>query len=171
MLNRQIFLIGMPGSGKSTLGRRAARELGIPFLDLDSWIEESTGLSIPDIFSQYGEAGFRRIETGGLIHVTRLRPGLVSLGGGAAMNPTNRKIMRNYGSVILLDRPAEMILEDLRPENRPLLQENPEEKLEALFEERMPVYRELADVTIRNDDDPQTAVNRIVRILRERYHA
>lgn len=171
MLNRHVFLIGMPGSGKSTLGRRAARETGISFLDLDEWIEAAAGLSIPEIFENYGEAGFRKMETGALIWVTRKEPMLISLGGGTAMDPVNRKIIRGCGSVILLDRPPESILEDLRPEQRPLLRENPEEKLWALYEQRMPVYRQLADVTICNDRDFLTTETFLTRVLKERYHA
>ena len=171
MLNRHIFLIGMPGSGKSTLGRRAARETGVPFTDLDEWIEAAAGLSIPEIFERFGEAGFRKVETGAVIRMTRNAPALISRGGGTAMDPVNRKIIRGFGSVILLDRPPEKILEDLRPEERPLLRDNPEEKLWALYEQRMPVYRQLADVTIRNDGDFQTAEMLLVRVLKERYHA
>ena len=171
MLNRHIFLIGMPGSGKSSLGHRAARETGVLFLDLDEWIEKTARMSIPEIFEAYGEDGFRRMETGALIYVTRLAPSLVSLGGGTAMNPVNRKILRGFGSVILLDRPPEKILEDLRTEERPLLRENPEEKLWELYKQRMPIYRQLADVTIRNDGDYLTAGAILARVLKERYHA
>lgn len=171
MLNRQIFLTGMPGSGKSALGRRAAKEVGTPFIDLDSWIEERAGISIPEIFEKYGEAGFRRMETGALTFLTRTPPGIIALGGGAAMNGVNRKIMRNYGSVLLIDRPVERILSDLDAENRPLLKEDPEGKLRELYDQRMPTYRQLADVTIRNDGEFQTTLNLLVRALKERYHA
>jgi shikimate kinase len=171
MLDRQIYLIGMPGSGKSSLGRRAARETGLPFTDLDGWIEERAGITIPEIFEKYGEEGFRRMETGALAFLTRERPGIIAPGGGAAMAPENRKIMRAWGSILLLDRPLEQILADLRTENRPLLQENPEEQLQELYDKRMPVYREAADVRIPNPGDYQTALNLLVRVLRERYHA
>lgn len=171
MLSRQIFLAGMPGSGKSTLGRKAAHEVGIPFLDLDGWIAERAGMSVPEIFSRHGEEGFRRMETGALVYLTREKPGLIALGGGTAMNPVNQKIMRNWGSIILLDRPTEQILADLKPEERPLLQEDPEGKLRELYDLRMPVYRRLADVTIPNREDFQAAEYLLVRVLKERYHA
>ena len=87
------------------------------------------------------------------------------------MNPVNRKIMRGYGSVILIDRPLEQILTDLKPEDRPLLREDPENKMRGLYEIRMPVYRRLADVTLRNDGDFQQTLNLLVRVLKERYHA
>ena len=151
MLSRQIFLIGMPGSGKSTVGRRAAREASVSFLDLDDWIEETSGMRIPDIFEKHGEAGFRRMETGALAYLTRLRPGLISLGGGTPMNPENRKILRAWGSVILLDRPIEKILEHLQTGDRPLLREDPEKRLQELYAERIPLYERYADVTIEED--------------------
>ena len=144
---------------------------GLPFTDLDSWIEERAGITIPEIFEKYGEEGFRRMETGALAFLTRERPGIIAPGGGAAMAPENRKIMRAWGSILLLDRPLEPILADLRTENRPLLQENPEEQLQELYDKRMPVYREAADVRIPNPGDYQTALNLLVRVLRERYHA
>ena len=171
MLDRQIFLNGMPDSGKSSLGRRAARDLGLPFTDLDQWIEKKTGLTIPGIFEKYGEPAFRKIETGALVSLTRNRPGLIALGGGTAMTAENRKIMRAWGSVILLDRPLEQILGDIRLEGRPMLQENPEETLRKLYEERMPVYRELADVRIPNDREYDRTLIVLERVLKERYHA
>jgi shikimate kinase len=166
-----VILCGFMGCGKSTVGKNLARKTGRRFVDMDRYIEEKEGMTVSEIFERYGEAGFRRAETGALAEMTRLQPGIISPGGGAAMNPVNAKIMRNYGSIILLDRPLERILEDLRPEKRPLLKDDPENRLRALYEERMPVYRALADATVRNDGDLQTAVTMIVRVLRERYHA
>ena len=87
------------------------------------------------------------------------------------MNPVNRKIMRNCGSVILVDRPVEQILSDLRPENRPLMREDPEGKLREMYDLRMPVYRQLADVTLRNDGEFTAAAALLTRVLKERYHA
>ena len=171
MLDRQIYLNGMTGSGKSGLGRRAARDLGLPFTDLDQWIEEKSGMTIPEIFDQYGEAGFRRAETGALISLTRSRPGLIALGGGTAMTAENRKIMQAWGSLILLDRPLEQILGDIRTEGRPMLRENPAETLKTLFEIRMPLYRKLADVTIPNDGEYDRTLMLLERVLKERYHA
>ena len=171
MLDRQIYLNGMPDSGKSSLGRRAARDLGLPFTDLDRWIEEKTGMTIPEIFDQHGEAVFRKAETGALTILTRNRPGLIALGGGTAMTEVNRKIMQAWGSVILLDRPLEQILGDIKTEGLPLLRENPEETLKQLYETRMPVYRKLADVRIPNDGDYDRALMLLERVLKERYHA
>ena len=171
MLDRQIYLIGMPGCGKTSLGSRAARELGLPFTDLDQWIEKQAGKTITEIFAEYGEAAFRRMETGALVNLTWQQPGLIMLGGGAAMTEVNRRIMRSWGSVILLDRPLDQIISDIRWSDRPLLLENPEGKLRELFEVRMPVYRKLADVICRNDGEYMQTLVILERILKERYHA
>ena len=171
MLDRQIYLIGMPGSGKSTLGRRAAQDLGLLFTDLDQWIEKQAGMSVSDLFAKYGEGAFRRAETGALEAMTRARPGLIALGGGAAMKPENRKILRAWGSVILLDRSVESILSTLRPEERPLLRDNPEQALRELYDVRMPVYRALADVVIPNQGNFDDTLALLERMLKEKYHA
>ncbi len=169
MMDRHVFLIGMPGCGKTSLGRRAARETGASFMDLDEWIGKAAGKTIPELFAEYGEAGFRRAETGALVWMTRCRPGVIATGGGAVMNPANRKIMRNWGMIVLLDRPLENILEDIRTEDRPLLQgEDGGEKLRALYEERDPVYRAAADVIIRNDRGFEEGLAALTRLIRER---
>ena len=166
MLDRQIYLIGMPACGKSSLGSRAAQELGLPFTDLDHWIEERAGKPIAEIFAQYGEAAFRKAETGALISLTWMQPGVIALGGGTAMTEVNRKIMRSWGSVILLERPLDKIMADIQRQERPLLLENTEEKLRELFEVRMPVYRKLADAICRNDADYTQALGVLERILK-----
>lgn len=171
MLDRLIYLNGMPNSGKSSLGRRAARDLRLPFTDLDQWIEGKSGMTIPEIFDRYGESTFRRMETIALATLTRNRPGLIALGGGTAMTEENRKIMQAWGSVILLDRPVEQILAEIRTDGRPMLREHPEETMRKLYEIRMPVYRELADVRIPADREYERTLALLERVLRERYHA
>ena len=169
MLDRHLYLIGMPGSGKSSLGRRAARETGLSFADLDEGIEQITGLSIPEIFAAHGEEAFRRAETRLLAEWTRHRPMLISTGGGTVMNPVNRKIMRCWGTILLLDRPLENILGDIRMENRPLLRDDGPEKLRELYDQRMPVYREAADLVICNSAEYDQTLRAMVRLLRDKY--
>lgn len=170
MLDRQIYLNGMPGSGKSSLGRRAAQDLGLPFTELDGWISERTGMTIRELLEQRGEETLRRIETGALVLLTRSRPGIILLGGGTAMKAENRRIMRAWGSIILLDRQPEAAAADLTEEERTLMGENPEERLREMYELRMPVYRALADVTIRNDGSYDRTLMILERVLKERYH-
>lgn len=107
MLNRHVYIIGMPGSGKSSLGRRVASNLGLPFIDTDQRIEQSVGCSTSDIFAHYGEQAFRNAETNMLIELSREQGSIVSTGGGLVLRDVNREIMRNTGVIVLLDRPLE----------------------------------------------------------------
>jgi len=171
MLERNLFLIGLPGCGKTSLGKRAARECNVRFTDLDLYIENAAGMKIPEIFEKYGEEKFRTMETNALIRMTRQYPGLVSVGGGTPMTPVNRKIMQAWGSVIMIDRNVDEILSDLRTENRPLLQGNTEEQMRAIAEERLPVYRAFADVVIPNKKGYADTLNLLMRVMKERYRA
>lgn len=107
MLNRHVYIIGMPGSGKSSLGRRVASNLGLPFIDTDQRIEQFVGCSTSDIFAHYGEQAFRNAETNMLIELSREQGSIVSTGGGLVLRDVNREIMRNTGVIVLLDRPLE----------------------------------------------------------------
>ena len=97
MPDRHIFLIGMQGCGKSSLGKRVARETGIPFADTDALVAQSAGGTVNEFFERYGEEVFRQAETGALALLTRARPMIISTGGGTVMNPVNRHIMRSWG--------------------------------------------------------------------------
>ena len=171
MFSRHLFLIGMPGSGKSSLGRRAARETGLPFVDTDEMISDISGMSISDIFARYGEESFRKAETGTLAELSRLQPALVSTGGGIILREENRRIMRCWGAIAFLDRTPEQIMEHLKTEDRPLLQNGGEEALLKLYEERYPIYRSAADFVIRNDGEYMQTLRRLVSLLKDRLGA
>lgn len=166
MFDRHLFIIGMPGSGKSSLGRRVAKEVGLPFADTDKLIEETSGLSVKDFFAQYGEEAFRQAETNVLLYLTRMPPTVVSTGGGTVLRPVNREIMRNAGTLLLIDRPLESILEDIRLDKRPLLEEKGLPEVERMYEERMPLYRSLADYTLHNDKSYFSGLNALIHLLR-----
>ena len=168
MLGRHLYLIGMPGSGKSSLGKRAAKEMGLAFAYTDSLITEGAGMSVEDFFAQYGEAAFRQAETNVLCALTRSQPMIISTGGGTVINPLNRKIMRSWGNILLVDRPLEDILGDIRIDRRPLLKSGGPEKIRQLYEERMPVYRSAADYTLKNDQGYIMAVEGIITLLHDR---
>ena len=91
MLGRHVFLIGMPGSGKSSLGKRAAREIGLRFTDMDERITETAGMPVEEIFAAYGEKGFRQAETNLLCAMTRWQPTVISTGGGVVLSEVNRR--------------------------------------------------------------------------------
>lgn len=150
MLNRHVYIIGMPGSGKSSLGRRVASNLGLHFIDTDQRIEQSVGCSTSDIFAHYGEQAFRNAETNMLIELSREQGSIVSTGGGLVLRDVNREIMRNTGVIVLLDRPLEEIMGDIKLNRRPLLAQKGLGEVERLYHERIDLYRKAADATLDN---------------------
>lgn len=148
-----FFLVGPMGAGKSTIGRQLARALNLDFVDSDREIELRTGVDIPLIFELEGESGFRRRERQ-VIELLTARKGIVlATGGGAVIDPKNRKCLAARGKVIYLHTNVEQQLErTAHDRGRPLLQtENPRRKLEELMEVRDPLYREIADWVIETD--------------------
>ena len=168
-MDRHIFLIGMQGCGKSSLGKRAARETGIPFADTDAVVAQSAGCTVNEFFERYGEETFRRAETAALTALTYARPMIISTGGGTVMNPVNRMIMRSWGAIVLIDRPLEEILGDIKLDRRPTLRDGGLTEVERIYHERIQVYRDLADITLKNNQGYHMAVYTLVRLIRERY--
>ena len=148
-----FFLVGPMGAGKSTIGRQLARALGLEFIDSDREIEIRTGVDIPLIFELEGESGFRRREHQ-VIELLTARKGIVlATGGGAVLDPDNRKCLAARGKVIYLHTSVEQQLQrTAHDRSRPLLQtEDPRQTLEALLATRDPLYREVADWVIETD--------------------
>ena len=150
MLTRHVFIIGMPGCGKSSLGKRVANNLRLPYRDTDQCIEEAAGCKIPEIFSRYGEDAFRRAETNILIRLCAEEPALISTGGGMVVREENRRILKNHGYIVLIDRPLADILSDIRLERRPLLAAKGLPEVERLYRERIDIYRGAADAILDN---------------------
>ena len=169
MPDRHIFLIGMQGCGKSSLGKRVARETGLSFRDTDAMVAASAGCTVNEFFEKYGEETFRRAETGALSLLTRERPMIISTGGGTIMNPVNRHIMRAWGAIVLIDRPLEEILSDIKLDRRPTLRDGGLAEVERVYNERIGIYRSLADITVRNDQGYHMAVYTLTRLIRERF--
>ncbi|KQU52591.1 shikimate kinase [Bosea sp. Leaf344] len=157
---RAVVLVGMMGSGKSSVGRRLAARLGLPFVDADAEIETAAGMTIPEIFAQRGEAEFRDGERRVIARVLTTRAPLVlATGGGAFMNAETRARIGDLGVSVWLKAEPDVLMRRVRKRsNRPLLQTaDPEGTLRRMLAEREPVYA-LADLTIISRDDPQDVV-------------
>jgi shikimate kinase len=141
-----IIFVGLPGSGKTTIGRQMGRRLGLPFLDSDSVIEQRLGCSIREFFDREGEERFRDIEQNVLDDLSKYHHGVLSTGGGAVLRPLNRQNLHTRGKVVYLRSTPEEVFRRLKHDmQRPLLQvDDPQEKLRALFNVRDPLYRETA---------------------------
>jgi shikimate kinase len=145
---RNIYFVGPMGSGKTAVGRRLARELGMQFFDADQEIERRTGVDIPFIFDKEGEGGFRSREKAAIEELTQLEGIVLATGGGAVLDADNRARLSATGTVVFLDTTIDEQLERTRPSrNRPLLLDgDPRSVLEALRETRQPLYEEIADL-------------------------
>jgi shikimate kinase len=153
----KIFLIGMPGSGKSTLGRQLADHLAVPFVDLDKEIEQREGKSIPDIFTAYGEDYFRQVEAALLREWAALpKTFVMSTGGGTPCFFNGIDVINNAGLSIFLNTSVPVLLSRIQHgSDRPLLQESAdrEQKLTSLLTHRLPYYQQ-AKITVLNPDLP-----------------
>ncbi|HEX5514335.1 MAG TPA: shikimate kinase AroK [Gammaproteobacteria bacterium] len=168
MRNTRIFLIGPMGAGKTTVGKRLAQVLGLPFYDSDRIIEERTGAAIPLIFDVEGEAGFRRREAAVIDELTQLDKVVLATGGGAVLLPENRAHLRERGTVVYLEASVDKQFERTRKDrNRPLLQtDDPRARLLALFEQRQPLYRDTAHIVMSTErGNARTILSEIVRQL------
>ena len=145
-----IALIGLPGSGKSTVGRQLARRLQLPFLDSDHVIEERIGCAIRDYFEREGEASFRDVEESVIDELTLQASGVLSTGGGAVLRPANRLHLHERGHVVYLRSSPEELFRRLRHDtSRPLLQvADPLGRLRDLYAQRDALYRETAHFVI-----------------------
>lgn len=150
-----IVLIGLMGSGKSTVGRHVAHMLGFHFVDTDHLIIERAGCSIPDIFAREGEAGFRLRESAVLRSLLGRRHCIIATGGGIVTQPRNRPLLHHLGFVTWLEADPHLLVRRTSGNNdRPLLrgEEPPLQKLQRLLAERAPAYKALADLRIQTDD-------------------
>jgi len=165
-----IFLVGMMGAGKTSVGRVLAKRLQKSFYDSDQVIEDRTGVKIPVIFEIEGEAGFRVRESAVIDELTAQHEAVLATGGGAVLIETNRDRLRTRGTVVYLRATVRDLLNRTRHDkNRPLLQAaDPRARLTELYEKRDPLYREVAHVTVDTGNQSLTSlVNRLCQLLLE----
>lgn len=170
---RSVVLVGMMGAGKSSVGRRLATRLGLPFVDADVEIEQAAGMSIPDIFAIHGEPYFRSGEARVIARLIEQGPQVLATGGGAYVNVATRDLIRAKGVSVWLKADLDVLLKRIkRRSDRPLLKSgDPSETLTRLMDQRYPIYAE-ADLTIQSRDVAHEAiVEDIVTALRARIAA
>ncbi len=167
---RSIILIGLMGAGKTSVGRRLALRLGLPFIDADTEIETAAGRSIGDIFEEFGEQAFRDGERRIIARLLDNTPKILATGGGAFLNEKTRRLIKQKGISVWLKADIETLVErTARRNTRPLLKKgDPKEILTRLAQSREPVYAE-ADLAVESNDGPHDdTVNRLIQAL-ERY--
>lgn len=159
-----VSLIGLPGSGKSTVGRQLARRLRLPFIDSDHEIEQRLGCSIREYFELEGEARFRDLEASVVDELTQAPQGVLSTGGGVVLRPENRQHLHERTTVVYLNAIPEDLFRRLRhDQNRPLLQvTDPLQRLRDLHAQRAPLYRETAHFSI---DTGRPSVSTLVNMI------
>ena len=150
---RSIVLIGMMGAGKSSIGRRLASRLGIPFIDADTEIESAAGMTIPEIFEKHGEPYFRAGEARVIARLLDNGPQVLATGGGSVMDPQTRALIGQKGISIWLKADIDVLLKRTKRRNdRPLV-----EKLKDLLPVREPIYAQ-ADIIIQSRDEPHDTI-------------
>lgn len=158
MKKKGVLLIGMPGAGKTTVGRILAKALGMNFVDIDEFIEKSTGKEIKELFSQ-GEEGFRDLESKSCELLSGLKNVVISSGGGVVKREENIEYFNEFIKVFL-NRPLDLIMEDINTETRPLLWAG-KERLTNLFRERIDLYKKYCDIEVINDGSIEEVVKNI----------
>ena len=156
-----IYLCGFMGCGKSHVGKMLAEKLGFTFADLDSYIEEKEGLSIPEIFDKFGEPHFRKLEEKYILEMPE--KSVVATGGGAVINPVTAQSARKAGRVIFLDADFELCYSRIKDDtHRPLVMKNTKEGLSELFEKRRKIYSEHSEFSVDANKTDAEIVNEII---------
>lgn len=150
-MKNKVVIIGMPGSGKTTIGKILGKELSLKFYDMDEYIQKTTSKSIIELFEN-GEEYFRDIESNVCRELSQKENVLISTGGGVIKRKENIDAFKENALIIFLDRPVEKILEDVDVSKRPLLKDG-KEKVINLYKERYELYKKYADEIVVNDKD------------------
>ncbi len=162
---KNIYLCGFMGCGKSYMGRKLAKKLSCTLVDLDAYIEEKEGKSIPEIFADEGEAHFRTLEA----KYIREMPEncIVATGGGAVINPVTAETARNAGTVVFLDADFELCYSRIKGDtHRPLVMKNTKEQLKELFDKRRKIYLEHSDFSVDSNKSEAEILDTILKGLK-----
>ncbi len=165
-MNRNIILIGMPGSGKSALGLACAKNLGLNFIDLDEELERIYSMKISDIFAQFGEATFRQYETETVKSMLNASDYIISTGGGVVLSENNMLYLKKIGFVIWINRPLDLIIGDISTDDRPLLKGNLS-RINTIYQARKPLYETYADFCFDNHMELNLAIEKLSALCRD----
>ena len=160
---KNIVLIGMPACGKSTIGYQLSKKIDYPLFDADKYLEEKENRVISDIFSNEGEEYFRELETKYLKELSEKNGIIISTGGGAVKKKENIDILKKNGIVVFLNREIADIYKE-NHEKRPLLKDI--NNIQKLYDERIDLYRKYADIIVKNNDEMDVIVDRIITALK-----
>ena len=164
---KPLFLIGYMGCGKSTVGRLLAERMRLPLIDLDEEIARAAGKTIPEIFAQEGEAGFRARETAALERALARGDGVIATGGGIVTRAENIRMMREKGVVVWLCRPLEDMIADVRQDTRPNLAGDKAERMRTLYGQRERLYAAAAHLSFDNRMPPEESAKALQKLLTE----
>ena len=162
-MKNKIVLIGMPGCGKTTIGKILSTQLNLKFYDMDEYIQETSGKTIAELFEK-GEDNFRDLETQACRDLIKKNNVIISTGGGVVKRKENVDILKEDSTIICLDRPVEKIIGDVDVSKRPLLKDG-KEKVLVLYKERYELYKKAADKIIVNDGTVKDVVEKIKDII------
>ena len=163
---KTVFLCGFMGCGKSTAGKLLAKKLGCKFTDMDDYIVEKQGMSIPDMFAQKGEVFFRAAETEAVRELSS-ETGVIACGGGAMLKKINSEIANENGIVVYIDIDFESCYDRIKDcKNRPIVMNNTKEQLKGIYDGRVPVYREHSAVSVDGNGSPEEVAQRIFELLK-----
>lgn len=162
-INKNIVFIGLPGCGKTSIGKIIAKRLLLPFYDVDEYIEEKEEKLVKEIFIQ-GEDYFRKLESQAIKEISENCPSVISTGGGSVKVPYNMETLQKNSMVFFINRPLENIIQDIDISTRPLLADDVT-KLYNLYEERYHLYKKYCDIEVLNDIDFQSVVDKIIKLI------
>ncbi|ERI89525.1 shikimate kinase [Clostridiales bacterium oral taxon 876 str. F0540] len=162
-MKKNIALIGMPGSGKTSIGREIAKILSLPFYDIDEYIENKEKETVSQIFLK-GENYFRKLESEAVEAVSKNCPSIISTGGGSVKVSSNMEVLKRTSIIVFINRPLENIINDIDISGRPLLADGAS-RLYKLYEERYHLYKKYSDIEILNDQDFNITVNKVIELL------
>ena len=162
-MNKNIVLIGMSGSGKTSIGKDISIILNKKFIDTDAYIEEIEGKSISEIFNK-GEAYFRKVESNAILKVSQNTNSVISTGGGVIKREENMINLKKNSIVLFINRPVERIINDIDESNRPLLK-NKKTNLYEMYNLRYPLYKKYSDIIVANNITYEEVINNIINIL------